>query len=194
MPVGYPPAALPEETFSVTMSVRRILQTSHSHAETGSEQKGVPATVIQNCVRFIKTATVRRNTDVLLMRSYLSAGDCDEIAQVYSPPGGHQYDCSPASMQFPATRHDDLPGNFSQLSGCKEYRASTHRDNKLQLTASGLSELSRIFQEKIFLSVFQLIPYAWRINKVHDKHHEKQYNNKPSVTTKRSVSILLLYR
>ncbi len=44
--------------------------------------------------------------------------------------------------------------------GVQNTGASTHRDNKLQLTASGLSKLLPDFSGKDILSVFQLIPYA----------------------------------
>ncbi|VCY53683.1 hypothetical protein BANRA_05438 [Escherichia coli] len=73
--------------------------------------------------------------------------------------GGHQYDCSRRPCNFLRTRHD-LPGNFSQLSGVQNTGASTQGQ---QITADRLrfkQIAPGFFRKKIFLSVFQLIPYA----------------------------------
>lgn len=89
------------------------------------------------------------------MRSYLSAGDCDEIAQVIFSawwpsirllPGVHAISCALATMISLETSASFL--------GVQNTGASTHRDNKLQLTASGLSKLLPDFSGKdIFVSI-----------------------------------------
>lgn len=61
---------------------------------------------------------------------------------------------------FLRTRHDDLLETSASFLGVQSTGASTHRDNKLQLTASGLSKLLPDFSGKIFFPVFQLISYA----------------------------------
>ncbi len=130
------------------------------------------------------------------MRSYLSAGDCDEIAQVIFSawwpsirllPGVHAISCALATMISLETSASFL--------GVKNTGASTHRDNKLQLTASGLSELLPDFSGKdIFVSISvnslclrELIKYMISIMR-------NNITISPPITTKRSVSILLLYR
>lgn len=96
---------------------------------------------------------------------------------------------------FLRTRHDDLLETSASFLGVQNTGASTHRDNKLQLTASGLSELLPDFSGKdIFVSISvnslclrELIKYMISIMR-------NNITISPPITTKRSVSILLLYR